>query len=928
MTNKVVIRNAITDELEQKYGVKFKKDIQKIESDKIFDSMSPFYLPLLPNTAFLVCGYEEYLKVRKLCTQQVIHMGLRSYTYDTVKNIPVVRISNGIKFIFTDGIINKSVDWDKVLHFINGNLDVEPPKLKEFDVLDLKDAKIGLEKLKLLNIADEYLGLDFESVDFPLTKSFHPLGLSIVGSNYGFYVDIRNYQDYHDPIYSDIRKFIEDNYKRIVVFNCNFEIRAIDHMWQEFLLFNDTWALMIEADTRRGLKPSAQEYLGVPSWDSDLEEEQLFFNKLMHGGTYKGEEWDPCPDVETFFQRLNDHRYAEKYSSNLSRIMQECINRRIEEQNIKDEDIFEFSRMVKQGYKDRIQKWWGSEWAMCDAWTLGKYCCYDSYYTKLIWDKMYKVYPRANEPYHNNFYYGAFLETTGIPINQKKLHTLKRYLDKVHINTGIFYLKFYLKCLEDIAGEYVDSLQLNEYSRRIIVDYPWMMSLPSDKVLKELLKVCSTDDVVGWKRYAQYIGVDLAREVWNLVKNDIDKNTGTFTVASACRKHRNDWIALGQKFEEISAYKGLIERINERNLEISRPAMAKFNQDIKEWVSPLNPNHTKIVAQYFNSQVKDENGKKVFKPWLAKKEHPETSPCYDFVENVHEEWDKEYNNQQYLEGKKFKKLLAYITKEDLERWKHSFNFHQEVPAILLRELPFEVISAEQVFNLIQLRNLKPILDKWDNVKVDDDLPEGVSRDMAEWLAFNVVQWGSDKKYFIVVITMLQKYGWLCSAITQFWNYWWSPEHDKSQDLAVLSYAIENTKEYMEAWEEDAREYIYQSGDNYKKAERSVGLENFSKRFGFENPIIRQWREFNVDKNSTLSIEKNDDKLIEDWDNLYKFFIYWDMGMAAEKQINPYVDGMINSSFKLDRVLSDGSEVIDYSQHGERFMTRFKICGVA
>ena len=38
--------------------------------------------------------------------------------------------------------------------------------------------------------------------------------------------------------------------------------------------------------------------------------------------------------------------------------------------------------------------------------------------------------------------------------------------------------------------------------------------------------------------------------------------------------------------------------------------------------------------------------------------------------------------------------------------------------------------------------------------------------------------------------------------------------------------------------------------------------------------------------------------------------------------------MIENSHKLEEVLSDGSEVIDMDSEGDRFVTRFKICGVS
>ena len=146
---------------------------------------------------------------------------------------------------------------------------------------------------------------------------------------------------------------------------------------------------------------------------------------------------------------------------------------------------------------------------MCDPWTLGKYCIYDSFYTKLIWDKLKDRYPRANEPYHNNFYYGSMLESTAIPINREKLNVLTHYVNQVRINTGIFYLKFYGYCLEDTVGKFVDSLNLSENFKRIIIDAPWSLSMPPEKALKELLKMCTVDDRAVEVRITTIDGSDL-----------------------------------------------------------------------------------------------------------------------------------------------------------------------------------------------------------------------------------------------------------------------------------------------------------------------------------------------------------------------------------------------------------------------------------
>ncbi len=900
-----------------------------VSPERFSDPESQYYFPNLRDTAIFIFGTETWQPIKELADSGFIHIGLRNYNFNTLVTLPYTSMANNVKLVCSYGTINGSLDYSKIDFFAEGDLEKPVPILKDFDILDLKDIDQGLLKLELLNPTGEFLGFDAESRGFPLTKGFKTLGFSIVGSNYGFYVNCRDYHDYNGPMYQSVKEFVTKNYKRMVVYNCNFEIRWLEHIWQKTFLFPDAWALVIEDDFRAGLKPSAQYYLGVPSWDDDLGFEQDYFNKIMWGREKRrssdGRDWEACPSADVYFERLKDPNYS-YYREGLVKVMNDAIERRIEGCNIKPEDVPRISKEIKAGYQKRIREAWGNEWEMCDPWTLGKYCIYDSFYTKLIWDKLKDRYPRANEPYHNNFYYGSMLESTAIPINREKLNVLTHYVNQVRINTGIFYLKFYGYCLEDTVGKFVDSLNLSENFKRIIIDAPWSLSMPPEKALKELLKMCTVDDkTVNWKKYAQYVGTEVGRQVWNMVKGDTDKSTGQYSTSSACRKHRNQWIELGQKFNEQTGIGEFVLKINKRNLDPCIPIMRKFNKEIEDFCSPYKAIDCKTVCHYFE----DDKLKKA--PYKVKTDHPETVSCYNFVAGVQKEWNNDYWDNNFLGGKTFKKLYAYITKDDMERWRNAYDIFAEIPPILLRELPFlDMVSVEEISDLLRIREAQPTLKLWDNIKVDDELPEGVTYEQADWLAKDLVQWSSDKRTYIVAITLLKKYGWLCSAITQFWNYWWSADHVPEEDPKVLDFAIKDALEHQEVWLEDVREYVYQAGDHKKKDERSVSVVNFGQRFGFERWEIRDWHPFNVTKDSTMNIEEDDDKVIKDWNNFYKFLIYWDLGQAAVKQLNPYLEGdkgMDENSHKLAETLSDGSEVIDMNEKGDRFVTRFKICGV-
>lgn len=901
-----------------------------VKPEDIKDPSSVNYLPSLRNTAVFIFGSDAWSVVKEMSDLKLIHIGLRHFNFNTLVTLPYTTMANNVKLVCSYGQVQGNLDMDKIRFFRDGDLNKEVPILEEYEVLDISDFDKGLTKLLEKNPTGEYFGLDAESRGFPLTKGFKTLGFSLVGSNYGFYVNCRNYPDFHHPIYNSCKKFVEDNYRRLVVYNCNFEIRWLKHMWQETFFFPDAWCLVLEDDFRAGLKPSAQYYLGVPSWDNDLEYELDYFDKIMWGREPRksadGNDWEASKDSSEFFEKLKDKSHP-WYAQGLVKVMNDSIERRIEGENIPDEEIPEFSKKVKAEYRERIVKAWGNSWEMCDPWTLGKYCIYDSFYTKLIWDLLKDKYPRANEPYHKNFYYGALLESTAIPINKEKLFILTDYVNRVKDNTSAFYLKFYRYCLEDNIGSYVDSLKsLNEYSKNILLNASWVLPLSSDKALKGLLKasmINEDDSKVDWKKYATLVSKPIARMVWEMVNGDTDKNTGMFSVASACRKHRNQWVELGNKFEEATKFKALIREINDTSLKKLVPTIKAFNERVKNFVSPYDPKICKIICNYFEDAKLKKN------PYQVVIEHPEWEKCFRFVKEVQKEWDSDYWSENFLGGKDFKAMYGYVTPEELSWWRDSYNFLADMPAILLREFDLkDVVTVEEVVDLLTLRAAEEDLKLWDTTKVDEVPPKKLNE---------IVQWSSDKRTFVVVIEMLKKYGSLCAGVTHFWNYWWSPEHKPEQDSEFLDYAIKDSYFNPINYQIDTRDYAYQSGDNVKKNDRCVSLVNFGQRFGFERSEIRSWHMFNVNKDSFLNIEPLHEeygelaKLKQDWENLYKFLIYWDMGQAAVKQLNPYLEGdkgMIENSHKLEEVLSDGSEVIDMDSEGDRFVTRFKICGVS
>lgn len=914
--DKYVMFNDVVKELTNgKYDIHF-KDCQLIPENEFFDPDNVSYIPNLHDCVVFVSGDDAWRKIKDLHDKGLIHIGLRHFTVATVRQLPFLTLKNGLRLVVSKGLEKNSPDWSKIEFFLNNNFDRVIPKPESWDIVDLKDVKPCIDKINKYH-PTEYLGFDFETRGFPLEKGFKPLGFSIVGSTYGFYVDVRNYLDWKSDVYTPVRKYIEQNFKRLVVFNCNFEIRVIEHMWQEFLQFPDAWALCLCDDYRAGLKPAAQYYLGVPSWDDDLEFEQTYFSNAIKD--FK----TPEDYFRCIFAKSNEY-----YASGIRRVMTDTISRHINDKNILEDSVDDYSKQIKRSYRTRITEAWGNEWEMSDPWTLGKYCILDSFYSKLIWDLLKGKYPRAEEIYHNNYYYGSFIATTTIPINRDRLNILKTNATRVKANTAIFYVKFYKKCLEDTIGEYVDNLNLTPELQKIMREVPWLMSQQPAKFLKEILKISTRKPEgdfkwkeipisdIDWKRFAYFVGSEIGRNVFEMIRND-------GFVQSATLRHRNQWIELGQKFEDLSHYAGFIEKINDENLRISREGMKNFNAEIIKFCEPFKPVVCRLVGWYF------EDGKHKQEPWTVMRDHPEVSrTCYNFVKNIQAEWNDDYWSENYLGGETFKRMMAFVTKEDLENWRHSYNIHRSIPPALLKWLPVEkLVSVEEIVTLVNLRSIDQELARWDNVKVDDPFPEGIPFERVKWLSETAVKWSSDKETFPVAISMLKKYGWLCSAITQFWNYWWSKEHQPENDEKVLNYAIESAITNKDSWYSDFREYVYQAGDHVKKAERAVDVGGFCRRFGFERSEIRSWHWFDINKDTTMNIDKEEPSKFADWNNLYKFLLYWDLGQAATKQLNPYITRMDEDSKAIDETLADGSQVIDTSKPGDGFIVHFKICGV-
>jgi hypothetical protein len=509
-------------------------------NEDLFDPSSNNYLPKLVNEecAILIYGYEGYNNVRNLHKSGEIHIGLRKFTYTDILAIPYVHIGNA-KVIFARkpadsefGDYGELIMDQYLYRLTSKEMEVDPPSIPEPTLIGMQDVldqnifeRIGKY---IDNGMIKHFSLDFESDGLPMEVGFQPIGVSISvtkgkdpfnklgpGSydnqlDFSYYIDFRKIHagtlndDTKLPEYPEVKAnfweafkdFMDKYYSFCWVYNCKFEINAFyvifskkwaeqylcrvpDNMNNEeppFYEMQDAYALAICDDNKRSLKFSAQKYLGVPSWDDQLDVQMDEISKLFKTFKSFDEMWSSYVLSKLAFDILPDN--TKEHISELTENGKAYVYE-FDSYN----HIFDFWMDLDEGYREIILKrqegehWNYNPWVSADPDMMGTYCCFDSARTDQIVSKLYPVYKMPYENiYIKNWWLGAALEGNGMHCDTEKRQILSNFVYNVYNNVKLWmnrlYFKMYVQDKKDKFSQFD-----NHPARKVLMWHPELATM-------------------------------------------------------------------------------------------------------------------------------------------------------------------------------------------------------------------------------------------------------------------------------------------------------------------------------------------------------------------------------------------------------------------------------------------------------------------
>ena len=263
------------------------------------------------------------------------------------------------------------------------------PQLTYYKIIRTnEDIKSSLEYLRSLHCR---YGLDYETNGFPFdSPDFYHMGVAIVSNTgIGAYYDMEWMQEIgknFDYFLKEYKSFLDEFENDIYTYNVGFEMRATYLLFKKSYHFHDASTInKLEGDVMKNfsLKFTAMKHLGVPSWDDDFDR----LNELMADGIF-------AKDSDgNFIFNLDNYKTSEDW---------------LEIERDYPDDLPEFERLIKS--------YWGYSYKCIPSTILGKYCCYDSFWTVKLRDysdEVLKYSDKAWNIYNDNLRFGAHLNMSG-----------------------------------------------------------------------------------------------------------------------------------------------------------------------------------------------------------------------------------------------------------------------------------------------------------------------------------------------------------------------------------------------------------------------------------------------------------------------------------------------------------------------------------
>lgn len=327
---------------------------------------------------------------------------------------------------------NKSTQYDNFIVRLRSLVDKSSNE--QFDNLDIEITDLdNLDRVLDFFEGTQNLGFDYESNSLePFWSGFKILGFSLSSETHAKYVYFN-------------REISKEEIKRLVnfikshllwVFNVNFESQVTWAKFSdEYLYFNDSAILCKINCTPGSLKENARNLLGADFWE-DLQSQirDVFSNifkvienlnkldskqKLTDGSkldnTYRIlSDALKSGDIETYKNVVNSNKKYSGFSNVLGYVSE--LN-----------DIISDEELVRGLSK------YPDTWDAVPVRLMGEYCCYDSYYTLGIRNKLFPKYDKYYPYYIAQAWLGSIMESYGLNWNDKTAS----YHDEYYITEAI-----------------------------------------------------------------------------------------------------------------------------------------------------------------------------------------------------------------------------------------------------------------------------------------------------------------------------------------------------------------------------------------------------------------------------------------------------------------------------------------------------------
>ena len=484
---------------------------------------------LTPDTHYFVIGEDSWNKIR-----ENNHMGLRGNdSLGYIKYLKFLNMGNGISLtcIHTqEWLINSEKKWiEKPERGLTKDRKIEMVKEKWFNQIKEKmapfftDPTYGksrvpeLEEIHYITSDDQVesafqrleswtesdFGLDYETSGLTHEQHFQVIGVGISTNKFAYYFDWRLLDmDTYIPRY---KKFLDNFDSRCWVRNVDFEQEATYRYMKKFYNFREMAALRviegISSTNVGSLKYITRDELGVSAWDIE-------YDDLLDNTT--GDHW---------------FEHVEKHYPN---------------------HIDEFWKFEKMGYNTSFTR--------IPTDIIGRYCCYDSYYTLMCYENKKSLYsPLCWDVYTNN--YLAKNRLTGIFIDEGELDIQMRNSRTLYLMGTYYTIREYLKYQASLVGELPDYVKEDYFLSNCIFHYhkpSWLGKVMLSLVYDESKPYHIDLDL--WDKY--YGDEDLLNTIYSMIPQDW--NPDTIGRKRKLVSHLVDWLRQRQEKYDLDSLENAI----------------------------------------------------------------------------------------------------------------------------------------------------------------------------------------------------------------------------------------------------------------------------------------------------------------------------------------------------------------------------------